>query len=93
MSKTPTSESSKRNEILAAALALFLENGYEKTSVRMISQKVGCEVGLVYYYFKTKIILFAIVQITSLFLSKIITPLAFRTVCAVGTHFHKVCME
>ena len=54
MSKTPTSESSKRNEILAAALALFLENGYEKTSVRMISQKVGCEVGLVYYYFKTK---------------------------------------
>lgn len=54
MSKTPTPESSKRNEILAAALALFLENGYEKTSVRMISQKVGCEVGLVYYYFKTK---------------------------------------
>ena len=54
MPKTITSENSKRNDILSAALALFLENGYEKTSVRMISQKVGCEVGLVYYYFKTK---------------------------------------
>ncbi len=54
MPKTITCENNKRNEILSAALELFLEKGYEKTSVRMISQKVGCEVGLVYYYFKTK---------------------------------------
>ena len=47
-------ENSRREAILAAALPLFLENGYEKTSIRMISNKVGCEVGLVYYYFASK---------------------------------------
>ena len=54
MNKKTIAEGGKRAEILSAALALFLENGYEKTSVRMISSQVGCEVGLVYYYFKTK---------------------------------------
>lgn len=54
MPRKPLTDSGKREEILAAALELFLANGYEKTSVRMISQKIGCEVGLVYYYFKTK---------------------------------------
>ena len=54
MTKKATPENNRRNEILSAAFELFLENGYEKTSVRMISKKVGCEVGLVYYYFKTK---------------------------------------
>ena len=49
-----TTENSKREEILSAALTLFLQNGYEKTSIRMISQSIGCEVGLIYYYFKTK---------------------------------------
>ena len=48
------SENTRRDAILAAALPLFLENGYEKTSIRMISNKVGCEVGLVYYYFSAK---------------------------------------
>ncbi len=47
-------ENTRRDAILAAALPLFLENGYEKTSIRMISNKVGCEVGLVYYYFSAK---------------------------------------
>ena len=54
MNKKTIVEGGKRAEILSAALTLFLENGYEKTSVRMISKEVGCEVGLVYYYFKTK---------------------------------------
>ena len=54
MAKKSVQDSGKRDEILKVALELFLENGYEKTSVRMISQKIGCEVGLVYYYFKTK---------------------------------------
>ncbi len=49
-----TSEIKRREAILSAALPLFLENGYEKTSMRMIATKVGCEVGLVYYYFATK---------------------------------------
>ena len=47
-------ENTRRDAILAEALPLFLENGYEKTSIRMIAGKVGCEVGLVYYYFSTK---------------------------------------
>lgn len=47
-------ENTRREAILSAALPLFLENGYEKTSIRMIAGKVGCEVGLVYYYFSTK---------------------------------------
>lgn len=49
-----TTENTRREAILSAALPLFLENGYEKTSIRMIAGKVGCEVGLVYYYFSTK---------------------------------------
>lgn len=58
MSSQNTTTGGKKAEILSAALELFLENGYEKTSVRMIAQKIGCEVGLVYYYFKTKETLF-----------------------------------
>jgi AcrR family transcriptional regulator len=54
MTKKPIPEGGKKETILEAALETFLENGYESTSVRSISQKVGCEVGLIYYYFKTK---------------------------------------
>jgi len=54
MSKKVITEGGKKAEILSVALQLFLKNGYEKTSVRMISNEAGCEVGLVYYYFKTK---------------------------------------
>ena len=54
MPRKISTDSNKKEEILAAALNLFLENGYEQTSVRMISQTIGCEVGLIYYYFKTK---------------------------------------
>ena len=54
MTKKTIPEAGKKEAILDAALESFLENGYESTSVRSISQKVGCEVGLIYYYFKTK---------------------------------------
>lgn len=54
MNKKTVVEGGKKAEILSVALQLFLKNGYEKTSVRMISNEAGCEVGLVYYYFKTK---------------------------------------
>ena len=54
MTKKTIPEAGKKEAILEAALESFLENGYESTSVRSISQKVGCEVGLIYYYFKTK---------------------------------------
>lgn len=42
------------SEIVGTALRLFLENGYEATSIRMIASEVGCEPGLIYYYFKNK---------------------------------------
>ena len=54
MPKKQIVEQGKKEVILTTALESFLENGYEGTSVRNISQKVGCEVGLIYYYFKTK---------------------------------------
>ena len=44
----------KYSEIADAALKLFLENGYEATSMRMIASGVGCEPGLIYYYFRNK---------------------------------------
>ncbi len=54
MPKKQKPEISRQDAILSAALPLFLENGYEKTSIRMIAQSASCEVGLVYYYFETK---------------------------------------
>ncbi len=54
MARKPVLEGGKRDELIEAALALFFENGYENTSIRMIAAKVGCEVGLFYYYFKNK---------------------------------------
>ena len=54
MARKPVLEGGKKDELLEAALALFFENGYENTSIRQITDKVGCEVGLFYYYFKNK---------------------------------------
>lgn len=54
MGRKPVLEGGKRDEIIAAALELFFEKGYEGTSVRMIQKKVGSEIGLFYYYFKSK---------------------------------------
>lgn len=51
--KTQKAEAMKK-EITQAALDLFFEKGYETTSIRMIQNKVGKEVGLFYYYFKSK---------------------------------------
>ena len=54
MARKPVLEGGKKDELIDAALALFFENGYENTSIRMIANRVGCEVGLFYYYFKNK---------------------------------------
>lgn len=54
MGRKPVLEGGKRDEIIEAALQLFFEKGYEGTSVRMIQKKVGSEIGLFYYYFKSK---------------------------------------
>ncbi|MBQ9333209.1 MAG: TetR/AcrR family transcriptional regulator [Lachnospiraceae bacterium] len=48
----------KRDEILDVAMHLFFEHGYEATSVRMIMNEVGGEIGMFYHYFKSKDMLF-----------------------------------
>lgn len=48
----------RKEEIVDAALQLFTKHGFEKTSIRMIIQEVGGEVGMFYHYFKSKYELF-----------------------------------
>ncbi|MBQ5316874.1 MAG: TetR/AcrR family transcriptional regulator [Oscillospiraceae bacterium] len=58
MARKPVLEGGKRDEITDAAMELFFENGYEATSVRMIMDRVGGEIGMFYHYFKSKDMLF-----------------------------------
>ena len=51
---------SKRDEILAAAQALFAEYGYAGTTMRMISERAGVAFGLVSHYFGSKENLFLV---------------------------------
>lgn len=50
----------KRDEILAAAQALFAEYGYAGTTIRMIAQRAGVAFGLVSHYFGNKEQLFLV---------------------------------
>ncbi|HEX6303983.1 MAG TPA: TetR/AcrR family transcriptional regulator [Anaerolineales bacterium] len=50
---TPRGERT-RNEILLAALHLFLERGYHGTSMRQISQEAGLALGGIYNHFPSK---------------------------------------
>jgi AcrR family transcriptional regulator len=43
-----------RARILEAALALFLERGYQETTMRAIAERAGVAVGNAYYYFESK---------------------------------------
>lgn len=54
MARKAILEGGKRDELIIAALRLFLEYGYENTSVRMILNEVGGEIGMFYHYFKSK---------------------------------------
>ena len=40
--------------LIQAALELFARYGFEKTSVRMIAEKAGVSLGLLYNYFESK---------------------------------------
>lgn len=44
----------RRNEILDAALDLFIRQGYAATKVSDIAQRVGMSVGLLFHYFASK---------------------------------------
>lgn len=50
---TPTKDE-RRQEILAAALAAFAENGYAKTTMDDIVQRSGLSKGTLYWHFKNK---------------------------------------
>ena len=58
MARKPATEGGKKEALITTALKLFMENGYENTSVRMILNEVGGEVGMFYHYFKSKDALF-----------------------------------
>lgn len=49
-----TEEPSTRERILDAALDLFVEKGYEKTSLREIAERLGFTKAALYYHFSSK---------------------------------------
>lgn len=51
--KTPKGERT-RAHILETALALFLDNGYEETTMRGIAEAASVSLGNAYYYFRSK---------------------------------------
>ncbi len=53
MAKTTKGERT-RAAILKTALDMFLEHGYEATTMRAIAEKAGVSLGNAYYYFKSK---------------------------------------
>lgn len=52
--KQSTVSQVRRKEIIDVAKDLFIEYGFEKTSVTQIAKKAEVAKGLVYYYFETK---------------------------------------
>ena len=43
-----------RRQVLDAAMGLFVEEGYDKVSIRRIANKIGYSPGTIYLYFKDK---------------------------------------
>jgi AcrR family transcriptional regulator len=60
MSKIVKKPEDRHNEFLGVAQTLFVEKGYESTSVDDIVQRMGVAKGLFYYYFDSKEELLAI---------------------------------
>ncbi|AKQ47553.1 hypothetical protein TH63_07780 [Rufibacter radiotolerans] len=54
MSKRKIQRETSLQSILDAALELFAEQGYDKTSIRQIAQRADISLGLLYNYFKSK---------------------------------------
>lgn len=48
----------RKREILDTAMELFMEDGYERASLRDIAKRMGITPGLVYHYFDSKQVLF-----------------------------------
>lgn len=54
----PLSTDLSKELILSTARKLFIENGFEKTSMRQVAQKLACSHGAIYYHFANKAELF-----------------------------------
>jgi len=63
MPKSERGKDEVRNLILEAANQLFLEVGYDKTTMRAIAKQIGYNEGTAYYYFKNKEELFLALQL------------------------------
>src|SRR3712207_2425068 len=44
----------RRNQLVDAALRLFAEKGFEKTTIKDLTEAVGVAQGLIYHYFESK---------------------------------------
>lgn len=53
MSRKPNTEQ-RREQIVAALLAVMAEQGYEKATIQAIAKKAGLASGLIHYHFKSK---------------------------------------
>lgn len=58
MPRTKNDETNKKSSILQAAYELFIENGYDNTSLKMIAERAGVARGHAYYFFESKESLF-----------------------------------
>lgn len=59
MARKPMYDGGTKNKILEVASILFFKNGFDGTSVRSIMRAVDGEIGLFYYYYKSKDELFS----------------------------------
>ena len=48
----------KKDKLINSAIELFIQNGYQKTSIEMIVEKSGMSIGSFYLHFKSKIELY-----------------------------------
>jgi len=63
----------RRRELLDIALSLFMEMGYEKTSIRSLATRAGGDIGLIYHYFHSKNEIYeaALAYFNEIFLEKV----------------------
>ena len=54
MSRVVKDPDVRRQELIEIAMRQFMENGYEKTSIRSIVKAAGGEIGMFYHYFSSK---------------------------------------
>ena len=47
-------QEARRKELLDVALTVFMEVGYEKSSIRLLASRAGGDIGLIYHYFDSK---------------------------------------